>query len=105
MGNVSQVASSASQQQQQQQTQQSNQAQQSQQQAQQQANQQQNQSQQQSQQQQQLTTIPGTNIQIPTSVATANGIISGNNIKLDGSGIIENQKVKKRHIHLCFHIP
>lgn len=51
--------------------------------------QQQNQTQQQSQQQQQTTiTIPGTNIQIPTSLAAANGIISGNNIKLDGSGIL-----------------
>lgn len=86
LGNVAQQQPQASQpQQQSQQT--STSQQQSQAQQQQQANQQQNQTQQQSQQQQQATiTIPGTNIQIPTSVA-ANGIISGNNIKLDGSGI------------------
>lgn len=108
MGNVSQAATSQvtqlnqtaaqQQQQQQQQTQQST----AQQQQQQQANQQQNQTQQQAQQtQQQLTTIPGTNIQIPTSVAAANGIISGNNIKLDGSGILR-QKQKNHFEPLCF---
>lgn len=94
MSNVSQVATSQpaaasqqTQQAQQQANQQQNQA--SQQQQQQQANQQQNQT-------QQLTTIPGTNIQIPTSVATANGIISGNNIKLEGSGILKTLQ------SLCF---
>lgn len=85
LGNVTQVTTSQAppqpQQQQQQTAQQSNQQAQAQQQ---QANQQQNQTQQ-SPQQQQTITIPGTNIQIPTSVA-ANGIISGNNIKLEGSG-------------------
>lgn len=86
LGNVSQVATSQAQTaaQTQQQTQQSNQ----QQQQQQQANQQNQTQQSQQQQQQQTITIPGTNIQIPTSVAAANGIISGNNIKLDGSGIL-----------------
>lgn len=85
LGNVSQVATSQAQSaaQTQQQTQQSNQNQQ-----QQQANQQNQTQQTQQQQQQQTITIPGTNIQIPTSVAAANGIISGNNIKLDGSGIL-----------------
>ncbi len=100
LGNVTQAGQAAQvtqlnqtavqqQQQQQQQAQQSNQ--QAQQQQSQQANQQQNQTQQQAQQsqQQQLTTIPGTNIQIPTSVAAANGIISGNNIKLEASGILK----------------
>lgn len=95
--NVSQAATSqvttlnqtAQQQQQQQQAQQSNQ----QAQQQQQTNQTQSQTQQQSQQsQQQLTTIPGTNIQIPTSVAAANGIIAGNNIKLDGTGILNTKR-------------
>lgn len=89
---VAQVATSqasAQSQQQNQQQQQSNPQQSQAQQASQQQSQQQNQAQQQSQQQQQTTiTIPGTNIQIPTSLAAANGIISGNNIKLDGSGIL-----------------
>lgn len=48
------------------------------------------QQQQQQTQQQQSTgtiTIPGTNIQIPTSVAAANGIISaGNAVKVEGTG-------------------
>lgn len=82
-----QQAAATQQQTQQQQTNQ--QAQQAQQQANQQQNQQTQQSQQQQQQQQTTITIPGTNIQIPTSVAAANGIISANNIKLDGSGIFD----------------
>lgn len=82
---------------QQQQTQQQTQSQPTQPQPSQQQNQQQsqNQTQQQTTQQQQTQqqqspatiTIPGTNIQIPTSVAAANGIISaGNAVKVEGTG-------------------
>lgn len=47
-------------------------------------------SQQQQQQQQPVTiTIPGTNIQIPTSVAAANGLLTTNNtLKVEGTGKI-----------------
>lgn len=46
-------------------------------------------SQQQQQQQPVTITIPGTNIQIPTSVAAANGLLTTNNtLKVEGTGKI-----------------
>lgn len=86
LGNVTSQVSTANQasQQPQQQQQQTNQSANQQQQQ----NQQQNQTQAQAQSQQPVTiTIPGTNIQIPTSVAAANGLIS-TSLKVDSAGKI-----------------
>lgn len=90
-GQVQLAQQSQAQQQQQQQSgqQQANQTQQQQQSQSPQANQTTQASQQQQQQQPVTITIPGTNIQIPTSVAAANGLLTTNNtLKVEGTGKI-----------------